>query len=364
MPGCAALLVSQVVSTRDRVSSDAQRFIRGKAALAKAQRDAHRTFLQEVRAAARFDAMQAAVAAGGSGQAKKSVRNPRASAPPVTPLPPDSSDEEEPGAAAQKPKEDYGWLYEGDGDGSSAAGSDKLRPRLTRRPSLHDRAKFAGIVASVCMASVRYAPGGLQPTVAFYPALARSMHAGDLSTPVIPTVCFETEAGGLVRRVVQLHTDIGGELHATEITSPADFETCYTAVLSKLCAPGEWCAGRCHGHAMPYGARAARASASQHVGACVLWWLAGARMSSGPVAVMKAAERTPSGLGASNSCRLLWSRDEVRHALDSVAKFVPMNRPASATSRKKRLHYVVFQPFVQGLSGRARYAAVVCGAAR
>ena len=53
-----------MVNVRDRVSGESHRLQQGQAALAKAHRDAHRRFVQEARANARFDSMQARAAAG------------------------------------------------------------------------------------------------------------------------------------------------------------------------------------------------------------------------------------------------------------------------------------------------------------
>ena len=156
--------------------------------------------------------------------------------------------------------------------------------------------------------------------------------------------------------MVFMYTDIGGDVHFAKVTSQDDYALCAAGVLAKLCAPGTL---HVCGHA---GCRVS-----------LKWGLPfpGSRMRSGPVAVVKSQERTPSGLGASNSCKLLWHREEVRRALDTNAKFSePPTRgdtgavsrgsgsgtsvDARGRARKAKSSFVVLQPFVQGLSGHAR----------
>ena len=60
-----------------------------------------------------------------------------------------------------------------------------------RRSSLKDRAKFAGLAAAISLASVRYAPGGPFPAVAFTETLGRALQYADVAAPLVPTVCFE-----------------------------------------------------------------------------------------------------------------------------------------------------------------------------
>lgn len=146
-----------MVNVRDRVSGESHRLQQGQAALAKAHRDAHRRFVQEARANARFDSMQARAAAG-RGDAGTSSGPPlppadNTKAPATTQAAPyvwsralglgraggwahvcccrwwvllaadclseapwlaSSSDEDEANGAEKHVAKDYGWLYEGD----------------------------------------------------------------------------------------------------------------------------------------------------------------------------------------------------------------------------------------------------------